>query len=176
MGKPAPNMFEVLRKVHNLDPSRCMMVGDRSGSGWFGFLSVSYIVFVRSSTSSFSHPSISPFELKIWNTFIPVERIGLFFSTTLWITKYLVVYHFHHKLYVSYLKVKHCRAIDLHIFKYDLVDCTVPVDRRSDYSAISYNHLHYSSFFFSIWFQARHRHPVCKELRHEVHASPLWLQ
>ncbi|RUS81930.1 hypothetical protein EGW08_010316, partial [Elysia chlorotica] len=29
MGKPAPNMFEVLRKVHNLDPSRCMMVGDR---------------------------------------------------------------------------------------------------------------------------------------------------
>ncbi|KAK3793797.1 hypothetical protein RRG08_061931 [Elysia crispata] len=29
MGKPAPNMFEVLREVHNLDPSRCMMVGDR---------------------------------------------------------------------------------------------------------------------------------------------------
>ncbi|RUS75990.1 hypothetical protein EGW08_016235 [Elysia chlorotica] len=29
MGKPSPNMFEVLRKVHGLDPSRCMMVGDR---------------------------------------------------------------------------------------------------------------------------------------------------
>ncbi|GFS01419.1 phosphoglycolate phosphatase [Elysia marginata] len=29
MGKPAPNMFEVLRKVHNIDPSRCMMIGDR---------------------------------------------------------------------------------------------------------------------------------------------------
>ncbi|GFO27980.1 phosphoglycolate phosphatase [Plakobranchus ocellatus] len=29
MGKPAPNMFEVLRKVHNLEPSRCMMIGDR---------------------------------------------------------------------------------------------------------------------------------------------------
>lgn len=29
MGKPAPNMFEVLRKAHGLDPARCMMVGDR---------------------------------------------------------------------------------------------------------------------------------------------------
>ncbi|GFO26456.1 phosphoglycolate phosphatase [Plakobranchus ocellatus] len=29
MGKPTRNMFEVLRKIHNLDPPRCMMVGDR---------------------------------------------------------------------------------------------------------------------------------------------------
>ncbi|XP_059157934.1 glycerol-3-phosphate phosphatase-like isoform X2 [Physella acuta] len=29
MGKPETNMFEVLRQVHNLDPSRCMMTGDR---------------------------------------------------------------------------------------------------------------------------------------------------
>ena len=42
MGKPAPNMFEVLRKVHNLDPSRCMMVGDRLG---FVFLDYLYIFF-----------------------------------------------------------------------------------------------------------------------------------
>ncbi|BFZ15943.1 hypothetical protein BsWGS_18982 [Bradybaena similaris] len=29
MGKPATNMFDVLQKVHNLDPARCMMTGDR---------------------------------------------------------------------------------------------------------------------------------------------------
>ncbi|CAG5127591.1 unnamed protein product [Candidula unifasciata] len=29
MGKPATNMFDVLQKVHSLDPARCMMTGDR---------------------------------------------------------------------------------------------------------------------------------------------------
>ncbi|RUS76893.1 hypothetical protein EGW08_015332, partial [Elysia chlorotica] len=29
LGKPAPDMFHLLRRVHGLDPSRCMMVGDR---------------------------------------------------------------------------------------------------------------------------------------------------
>ncbi|CAL1535743.1 unnamed protein product [Lymnaea stagnalis] len=29
MGKPETNMFDVLQKVHNLDPSKCMMTGDR---------------------------------------------------------------------------------------------------------------------------------------------------
>uniref|UniRef100_A0A0B7BHK2 Phosphoglycolate phosphatase n=1 Tax=Arion vulgaris TaxID=1028688 RepID=A0A0B7BHK2_9EUPU len=29
MGKPSTNMFDVLKKIHNLDPSRCMMTGDR---------------------------------------------------------------------------------------------------------------------------------------------------
>ena len=30
VGKPQPPMFEELKKVHNLDPDRCLMVGDRS--------------------------------------------------------------------------------------------------------------------------------------------------
>ncbi|XP_076471925.1 glycerol-3-phosphate phosphatase-like isoform X2 [Babylonia areolata] len=29
VGKPSPSMFEELRKLHNLEPSRCVMVGDR---------------------------------------------------------------------------------------------------------------------------------------------------
>lgn len=29
MGKPETNMFKCLQKAHNLDPARCMMVGDR---------------------------------------------------------------------------------------------------------------------------------------------------
>lgn len=29
MGKPESNMFDVLKIAHNLDPSRCMMTGDR---------------------------------------------------------------------------------------------------------------------------------------------------
>ena len=29
VGKPEPPMFEELRKLHNLDPQRCLMVGDR---------------------------------------------------------------------------------------------------------------------------------------------------
>jgi len=29
VGKPNSVMFDLLKKEHNLDPSRCMMVGDR---------------------------------------------------------------------------------------------------------------------------------------------------
>ena len=74
--------------------------------------------------------------------------MGFFFLQRYELQNILVAYHFYDKIYVSYLKVKHCRAIDLHTFKYDLVDCTVPVDRRSHYSAILCNHLHCSSLFF----------------------------
>ena len=32
MGKPEVNMFKALQQAFNLDPARCLMVGDRSVS------------------------------------------------------------------------------------------------------------------------------------------------